>query len=140
MRVIGGDRSSVRIAIDYEPSDGEARPRIADFRIRGSKPFGVVAITPGPALAASKKELSTPPGAREPWRVRPDGTLQVLVQSTDAAVDLAPGRIAILEVTTAGPVEDLQLWLVRREQVFAPPDADGVLQASTYDAPLSVKR
>jgi hypothetical protein len=130
------------VAIDYAPPPGDAgvsRARLADVRVRASRAFRVTKLLPGDALAAAGKSLYADPATGQPWRFRADGALQMLVQSVASTSDLASGRVATMDVAYDGTAP-VTLWLVRRDGVFAPPVADNELQASPYDAPVTVSR
>jgi hypothetical protein len=139
MHVLSAGAGKMTVAVDYAPEAGMASPRIADIRFRASRPFTMTKATTGEALAAAGKELYIDPKTGQPWRARADGALQMVIQSVASANDIHAGRIATLELTYDGN-DPVSLWLVRRDEVFAPPTADNALQSTPYDSPVTVIR
>jgi len=137
--LVGGKLREVTLAVDYAPLETEPRPRLADFRIRSSRPSVVRQAHAGPALTKAQKSLVSFEPWAEPWRRRADGAYQLLAYEATNTELVAEGRV--LEVTLSldewGPVK---FSLQRREQTFAPPDADLALQASSYDSEVIVTR
>jgi hypothetical protein len=137
LRVLAAKAGTMTVAIDYAPDPGAPNPRLGDIRFRASSPVLVQKVTPGAALAAAGKELYVDPKTKQPFRLRDDGALQMVIQSVASAAELREGRIATVEVSYDA-VDPVALWLVRRDEVFAPPPADHALQASPYDRALMV--
>ena len=138
-KVEGGKLREITLALEYAPREGEPRPRMADFHLRTSRPVWLKNATEGPALTVVNKSLANFEPWGEPWRRRLDGTFQLLAYEATSTDRLASGRIARLTFALDewGPV---RFSLKRREQVFAPPEADVVLQVSAYDGDVVVTR
>ena len=65
--------------------------------------------------------------------------MQLLALALGNTTEIATGRLLTFDVELdhPGPVE---LRLLRHPQTFAPESADGALQATAYDTPLTVTR
>jgi hypothetical protein len=112
---------------------------MADFRIRSSRPAAVRAAHAGPALASARKDLVLFEPRAEPWRRRSDGAYQFLAYEATNTELVADGRVVELTFSLDewGPVK---FSLQRREQTFAPSEADLALQSSHYDSEVIVTR
>jgi hypothetical protein len=138
-KLIGGKLREVTLAIDFAPSEIEPKPRLADFRIRASRPAVVRGAQHGAALSQAHKDLLKFEPWQEPWRHRADGAYQFVVYEATNTELVGAGRF--MEITLSldewGPVK---FALQRREQTFAPADADSALQSSSYDSEVIVTR
>jgi hypothetical protein len=139
LHVLAAAAGKMTVALDFAPQAGGVHPRLADVRLRASKAFQVTKVAPGEALGAAGKELFVDPKTGAPFRLRADGSLQLLVHSIATVEDIGAGRLATLELSYSG-AEPVSLWLVRREETFAPPPADNALQSAPYDTPVTVSR
>lgn len=135
--VVEGRVTGVVLALDYTPSSEEPRPRMADIRLLANLPVSLSQVVPGPALINADKDLFIDPDTGNPWRQRDDGALQFLVYSVANTHALASGRLLTLTFVLDS-VQPVSFGLVRRNQTFAPPEADNALQATTYDMPVMV--
>jgi hypothetical protein len=133
----GGPATRIVVAIDYQPTDGEPRPRLADLRLAASHPVHVVDVQQGEALTLAKKQIYRNPATHELWTVKKDGSFQLLAMAADNLERIEPGRLATLTFI-ADTSKPLSLKLVRRDQIFAPPDADAALQATAYQHPVGM--
>ena len=129
--------TEVTVLIKYQPSADEPHPRMADLRIRSNKAAIVVSAEAGAALTNAKKNLYVDDLTGNPWRVRPDGSVQLLAYGAANSKTIDAGELAKI-VYRVDSAEALSFWFVRRSQAFAPLGADQVLQASTYDNPAVV--
>lgn len=138
-KLVQGKLSEVTLAVEFSPAETEARPRMADFRIRSSRPAVVRAARGGPALANARKDLVLFEPWAEPWRRRADGAYQFLAYEATNTELVADGRVVELTLSLDewGPVK---FSLQRREQTFAPSEADLALQSSPYDSEVIVTR
>jgi hypothetical protein len=129
--------SQATIAVDYSPSDAEPHPRLADLRIRANTAVTLTSAIEGPALTDVSKQLFVDPATGQHWRVRTDGTNQLLVISFANTNRLNAGRVATLTFSVLHPETTVSSFLafklIKRNQTFAPPDADAALQSSQYD-------
>lgn len=138
-KLVAGKLREVTLAVDFAPAETEPKPRLADFRIRASRLALVRGARPGPALAQAHKDLLKFEPWQEPWRHRPDGSYQFVVYEATNTELVGEGRV--LEMTLSldewGPVK---FALQRREQTFAPAEADSALQSSSYENEVIVTR
>ncbi len=135
------DRRLTRVvlAIQYAPAETEPRPRLADFRIRADRPVQLMKAEEGLALASAEKELYVDEITNNPWKVRADGSYQMLVYGYANTRSFVEGRLVTFtfELDEPSPVT---FSFVRHEQTFAPANSDAALQSSNYDAALVVSR
>lgn len=138
-RVVDGRIKQVTLAVDYQPTELEPRPRLADLRVVADRPVSLTSATAGPALTTVGKQLFVDESTGKPWKVRDDGTLQFLAYRATNTESFATGRMLTLTFTLdqLGPV---RFALQRRLQTFAPPEADSALQASTFETEVVVSR
>ena len=134
-----GQISEITLALDHAPSDGQPRPRMADVRIQADHEVELLSVDAGPALLDADKDLYVDESSGRPFRRRPDGSYQMLAYGFANTRTLEPGRVLTMKFRTheSGPIA---FSLVRRAQVLAPPEADALLQGSSYDQPVVVSR
>lgn len=137
--VVDGKIRSVVLALDYQPADGEPRPRLADFRIAASRRVELVEVEEGDALEQAGKKLFRDEVAKRNFQRRRDGSYQLFAYGVSDVETLQPGRIVTLKFSLQelGPVS---FSLTRRAEVFAPPPADSALQSTSYDHAVVVSR
>ncbi len=134
-----GSKTMVTLAIEYNPRDGEPRPRMADFRITTNKVIEMDIADPISGVAMTGKQFYKDPISQEDWQIRPDGSVQFLVYSLTSLATFGTGNVFI--VTLACEIEDsVSFSLVRRNQTFAPFEADYAIQESAYDLPVVVTK
>lgn len=132
-----GYLTSVSLAVDYLPETNEPHPRLADLRIYANGPVTLTGLVAGPALTDAGKELYNDPITGNPWKARADGSSQLLVLSFTNTNPLASGRV--VDLTFAVDTDQqVPFKIIRRDQTFAPPEADAALQSSPYDAAVVV--
>ncbi len=136
--VENGRLTRVEMGLDYRPADGEPRPRIADIRIGVSAPSELLEVAEGPALDDAGKDLYIDPITNQPWKKRIDGSYQFLAISFANTETLAAGRMLTMtfSVDLSRPVS---FFIVRREEIFAPPEADAAIQSFSYEQPVVVQ-
>ena len=120
------------LAIDYNPVEGEPRPRLADLRIAVEGDAELTSVEAGPGLVQAGKDLYLDPQTQKPFKRRPDGSYQLMAYSVGSTSTFLPGRLATLRFAHSESAP-LAFTLVRRAQVFAPQAADAALQTSAYD-------
>jgi hypothetical protein len=132
-----GNLTSVTLAVDYLPETHEPHPRLADLRIYANGPVTLTGLVPGPALTDAGKELFNDPITGNPWKARADGSSQLLVLSFTNTNPLASGRV--VDLTFEMDHDQLiPFRIVKRDQTFAPADADAALQSSSFNAAVVV--
>ena len=144
--VQGGVVQEVTLALDFAPPAGKPLPSMADLRIAMSGPAEVKSVGVGPTVMDAKKELYVDGTTGKPFRVLPDGSVQVLIFSTGNTATIAPGRLLVLRVrihqpaSTTPPLGSVPavFKLVEREETFAPAEADAVLWGGGYGGTVSV--
>ena len=138
-KLAAGKLHEVTLAVDYAPTELEPRPRMADFRLRASRPAVVRAAVAGPALTQADKSLLLFEPWGQPWRRRGDGSYQLVVYKPTNNGFVADGRVVALTLSLDewGPI---RFSLQRRQQIFAPPESDSALQSSSYDTEVIVTR
>lgn len=140
------DTLSATLAIDYTPAASEPNPRVLDVRLYANAPFVASAVRPGDALQNAGKELYTNPQTGNPWKNRGDGSKQMLVVSFTNTNRIQAGRILELDLSldasqfdsSMAPYYYLPLKLLKREQTFAPLEADNAIQSTEFDTPVVV--
>jgi hypothetical protein len=89
-----------------------------------------------------------------PWQYRPDGAIQMLIHTADADLAYASETLregVLLSLNFVLDLEEddtgtsiyenkVEISLVRRDQVFAPFDADNALQETAYDQAVVVTK
>lgn len=128
--------SRVVIAVDFAPAEDQPLPRMMDIRFSTSPSAQLLSVQEGEAMGEASKRLFLDSSTGRNWRVRPDGTTQVLVLSTTNTTRIGAGRLLTLTFNVAGG--NAAFALVRRPQVFAPPSADSALQHTAYSDPAVV--
>jgi hypothetical protein len=136
-RVVDGRIVEVTLAIEYTPNDTEPRPRVADFRIKADHPVQLLEASVGPAVEEAGKALYVDQATGKPWRVRADGSFQLLAYGVGNSQTFTTGRAVTLRIGV-GSTSPVAFTLLRREQIYAPPPADIALQATAYDRQLVV--
>lgn len=130
---------SVTVALDFLPGGNPELPGMADLRLRLDGDAKIAGVALGEALLHANKELFVDAVSGKPYRVLADGTLQLLVLSTDNNARIGTGRWLFLRVMTPpGSGGPFTLSIVEREQILAPPLADQVLWGANIDGPVVV--
>lgn len=132
-------RIEARLAVEFDPADGQALPRMADLRLalEGAADLQIEAVSLGSALEKAGKTLFTDALTGKPWQVLPDGAVQLLVYSSQNVTEVGAGRWLTI-VVSMRDVSDAKLHLVRSQGLFAPLSADSAVQESAYDLPITV--
>ncbi len=138
-KLSGNHLTEVTLAVEYSPSEGSPRPRMADLRVRAGQGMELVEAAGGAALDAADKALYVDELSKKPFKLRADGAYQLLAYGFANTRAIEAGRLATLTFRgdALGPVS---FSLVRRDQTFAPSDADQLLQSSPYDQAVVVSR
>lgn len=134
-----GALDTVTLSLVYAPAAGAARGRIADFRVQADRAVTLVGADLGAALTSTGKELFLDPTSQNPWQRPSEGLHQLLVVSRADTRRIEAGELLRLRFKLEVPVGIASFRLVRRDEVFAPADANAVVQASGYDAPVVVR-
>jgi hypothetical protein len=107
-------------------------------------PVTLTAVSAGTALTDTGKQLYNDPITGNPWKVRTDGSHQLLVLSFSNTNRLAAGRIGTLDFSIDEPAltveagKHLAFRIVARDQTFAPPDADAAIAGTPLDRAVVV--
>jgi hypothetical protein len=125
------------LALDYAPADGEARPRLADFRIALGADAQLVDVVAGPGLSSAQKQLYMNSQTQKPWKRRADGSYQIVAYSTGTSTTFAAGRLLTLRFAYSG-MGTPSFALARRLETLAPAAADAALQSTHYDGIVTV--
>lgn len=136
-QAVDGSTQRVTLAVDYAPAEADAKPRLADFRLKSSHEMTVVDAAPGEALSQAGKVLYVDAQSKKPWRKRKDGSYQFAILSTENANRLASGRL--LTVTADLPAGSASFYLQKRDLTFAPLEADLAIRSTPYDTPVLVE-
>jgi hypothetical protein len=134
------------VAIDYNPEASEPNPRVLDVRLYANAPIVVKDVRGGDALKNAGKELVENPLTGKPWKGRGDGSKQMLVVSYTNTNRIQAGRILELDLTLDTSLFDstmdlyrfLPVKLLKREQTFAPLEADSAIQSTDFGAAVVV--
>lgn len=136
-----GKVTRVTLSVDFTPAPADPKPRMADLRLENSASTQcqVENVTPGSGM--NGKELFLDPFTLKPWRLRPDGSIQLLIHSAVNSAEFTSGRLLGVVYTCEldATTKQIDFSLARRTHVFAPFEADHLLQQSTYDEVLVVK-
>lgn len=133
--------SAVTLAVEVKSEAGK-EPRLADLRIAADQPVTLERVQATDVLGDAQKVLHRYVGTNLPFEQLADGTFRLVVESADVAhKPIGSGRWLTLRFRTTqkSARSDVRFRLVRREQTFAPLAADGPLQASAYDTPLTIR-
>ncbi len=136
-KVQGENITEVVLAVDYLPGPYEPRPRLLDLHLRTAPAVELSELVEGPALTDAGKNLGLDPYSGKPWMRVSDDYYRFVALSMSNTNTLVDGRLVTLtfNVNLPGPVK---LELLKREQIFAPADADGALQATPYHTPVVI--
>ncbi len=126
------------LGIDFTPPEGGALPRMAELRLRIEGPATLVDVDSGPALKHAGKALYRDPFTQKAFKLAPDGAYRLLAYGASSASEIGAGRVAEVRVRITGDAR-VTVSLQRRQQTFAPANADAQLQATSYDLPLVVR-
>lgn len=132
-----GQLSTLTLAMDYEPVDGEPKPRMFDIRLKVDEDVSLNAVTVGESLKNVDKDLYTDPDTLRKWQKRADGTYRFVAFSVADNREIEKGRLMTLTFTADENRAPL-FSIVKRNQIFAPPIADEALQLSSYDETIKV--
>ncbi len=124
-----GVTRQVVVALDYAPTDGDAQPAMADFRLEIDGPARLMQVGMGAALLDAEKELVQDSRTGKPYVERDDGSYQFVLLSTRNTNTIGAGRLLLFRLALV-PGEDanvVRVRLVQREQTFAPTAADATL-------------
>lgn len=142
--VSDGKITGVVLTVDYSPGDGEPQPRLIDLRLNSDKLANVTLASAeaGDAVTSASKSLYTDPNTGNPWKVRTNdaGTVtgfQFLILATDNLNTVGAGRLLTLTFTMNDPGPIL-FNLEKREETFAPAEADAAIAGSGYDESVIV--
>lgn len=135
----GQKLTSITLGLDYQPREGDPRPRLADIRIVAGSGAELTGVEAGPALKEADKELFLDPKTNRNFRQRDDGAYQMVVQSSASVKELGPGRLLTLTFQADG-AKEVDFHLEKRSQVFAPLGADAPLQGTDYENPVVVSK
>jgi hypothetical protein len=135
--------TSVTLALDFSAAMGSPLPGMADLRLQVEGPAELAEVAIGESLISARKGLFNDPDTGLPWRLLPDGTVQLLVLSTTSQADIPPGRWLFLTFRFERDEADLlaaplQVALIEREEVFAPVAADGLLRGQRFGGPVVI--
>jgi hypothetical protein len=138
-KVVSDHITEVTLGVEYAPGSDTPHPRMADLRVRADRDVTLVSAEAGPALVNADKELYVDDVTDQPWKVRKDGSFQLLAFGSANTTPFVAGRMLTLKFRT-NELNPIQFSLVRREQTLAPTDADLSLQGSAYDQAVVVSR
>jgi hypothetical protein len=129
--------NKVVLAVEYAPTGSDPKPRMADIRLSSNLVVALDSADKGQALTDSGKDLYIDPLTNKSWKKRADGSYQFLIHSLSNANYISTGRLftLTLSMNLKGP---LYFRLTKREQTFAPADADSLLQGTPYDGSVVV--
>jgi hypothetical protein len=132
LRLLGRSGESVQLGIELAELSPKLMPRLIDVEVRASRALGLTRLAPGAALANTQVTLTRV----GPERERAD-SLRLLLQDPEHSRPLAAGELATLtfESDDAAPIS---FWLARREQTFAPFEADAALRGCRFEQTLQV--
>jgi hypothetical protein len=133
-----GVLTGVTLSLVYAPAEGAAHPRIADFRIQADRAVTLTQAELGAPLASMGKELFVDPTSHDNWQELSPGVFQLLVISRTDAQRFGAGEFLRLHFAIDAHVGAASFHLVKRDEVFAPADANNVVQGTKYDAPVVV--
>lgn len=137
-RDAGGRLTQVTLALVYAPAEGAARPRIADFRLRADRAVTLLSAELGEGLRRAGKELFVDPVDATPWKELTEGEFQLLVMSRANTNRFESGELLRLRFGIDAQVGAASFRLMKRDEVFAPAEANNVVQPTAYDAPVVV--
>ncbi len=136
--VSDGQITAVDIAIDYQPSETEPNPRIMDLHFKADPNAQPTNATEGAALTAANKALSADSSTGNKWLPSTEGNMRFLAFSASNTNEIQTGRLVEISFAVNPGQEGLVFSIVKREETFAPPDADAALYGQSYDAAIVV--
>jgi hypothetical protein len=130
--------TAVTLAIDYQPTTTEPNPRIMDLYFKADAHAQPLTATEGAALTAASKTLSSDTVTGNSWLTTNDGHMRFLAFSAGNTNDIEAGRLLEVSFAVNPGQSGLLFSLIKREETFAPPDADAALYGQDYDAPVVI--
>ena len=135
------DPTSIRLAVDYHPTELSPLPTMIDLRIEVPGDVTVQQAQEGNAIIAAEKSLTMDPATGDPFLQPEEDVLQFLMISAANTYTIESGRLLELTVRLGSPFEPVKspvtLTLLKREQTMAPPPADQALWGEAFDTPLA---
>ena len=124
------------LTLGYQPAPREPRPRLFELYLGVNSDVFLTSVTPGTALSTAGKTLVEHEETGQPW-IREGDQYRIVALSMGNTETLESGRLMTLsfEMNTEKVV---RFRIARREQIFAPADADAALQLSDYDGEVVV--
>jgi hypothetical protein len=125
------------VSLNLRVDDSSEGPRLFDISLRSSDGVRLVSVQEGPALKAAGKTLCPDPITGKPFSRAADGIYRLLAVGTNSST-LSSGQLAVLTFAVDN-ASSAEVFLVRTEPVFTPPQVDEALQMTQYDSPLAVR-
>ena len=139
----GGVVTRLTLALVFDPPEGAVLPTSAEVRLRVQGVAKVLGLEVGPPIGAAHKQLAADPQTGGPFQLGADGTVRVVVLSTDQHLGIGAGTWWTWDVRLGGafepPTEPVVLSLIRDgDPMFAPPGAEAVVADPATGDPVVV--
>ena len=136
---VNGQITNVTLAIDYSPTSLEPLPRLVDLYLNIDTTAQPVSVTEGDALTQASKNLSADPQTGHLWLDGGENTLRFLAFSAGNTNTIGAGRLLTISLMMQPLHEQALVFsLVKREENFAPAEADQALHGQDYDMAVVV--
>ena len=136
--ITNGLVTAVTLAVDYEPTATEPTPRMIDLYLTADETAQPLVATEGAALITAGKSLTTDSATGNAWLSTPSGDLRFFAFSAGNTNHIEAGRLFEISFLVSPGQAGLAFALVKREENFAPPEADAALYGQSYDAPVVI--
>ena len=126
--------ASVQLKLSVSMLLDASLPEMADIRLSFTGPVVIGRVGLGPALMSAQKDLIPDPATGLPYRKISENVYSFTILSTQNTDPIPSGDWLVIDLlvgdTTSEPV---QVSIIKREQIFAPPSADLPLWGDTFE-------
>ena len=138
--ITSDNTKTIEIDLTYTPMENGAFARIFELYVVTDPPLEMKRVTEGEAITDSDKKISVNAETGNAWYETRIGRYRVSAMSLSNTNALSQGVLARLELEAPPRMvnTEARLWIERRQQIFAPEEADVMLQISPYDDVLSL--
>jgi hypothetical protein len=135
------EKRVLTFAIDYAPGDETVRPRFVDVSIQPNKPitYTIEDVSVGAGMTRTNKQFLVNDLTSKDYLFTDSGAVKFLIYGLGNLSDLSGGRVFTFTIV-AEIKEPISFSISRKENIFAPVEADSALQKGpVYSFPIQVQ-